>query len=1088
MAIQKKSTTKFAERSKPEIGGSGTTNFQGIIDTEEYVTNLTGSTLYTTIDQMRWSDASVQAALLLCELPIRSAEWDIEPASDSPEDVEIAEFVKDQMFEGLTTSWEDTLRQILLMHPYGCMPFEVIYKITEDNKIGWRKWAIRLPKTIEKWNIDKNGELLSITQRVYKDNNLIEITIPAQKLMVFTHRKEGDNYLGTSMLRQAYKHWFFRDKYYKIDAVAQERLGIGIPVITLPDGFTDDDYNKAVTMGENLRGHEKAYVVKKTGWEVEMLDLKASTLKDPDKMLEHHTREILKSVLAQFADLGSKSTGSYALSEDQSTLFLQSLDASAKTIEEVINDEIVKLVDYNWTVEEYPKLTHADLGIRDFKALAEAIQTLSFASVLTPDEGLEDYMRKVMKLPERPDDVVPIAQIKEEQTAINMETQKLTQDQIKKGEMPNKVGDKKEIKKEVKASEHRELTKAEQRVRFDEIRDYMDEAERRLTNKIVSIINREKSALVPLFEEAIRRKDYAELHRLTFKVKSLYVQMFQEEMKKLFEFGKLKSSYEIKQPAPATIAEVNQRITERAFFLANRHEKQLMDELKGIAAVGMMNPETTDAETIENVVQGFEKFNKKNAPITASLVTSTEINNGRQYTFESNKDELYGYQWSAILDKHACNYCFSMDGKVIGTEDKAFHEYKPGAVHFGCRCLTDPMVPIYTSKGERPIKDIRVGDLVLTHKGQFKRVTKLLHTEKQKPTIVKMWIGSKHNDQTLSLTDYHPVFSNNEWKSAKDLKIGDKVSVLAKQCKYTNELIPNWAETKSRSISSKVSADKQWRDDKHRQNVSAKNKISMIKQYASGERIANVKEANLKTRELVKNGNHIFQNEDIRIKARKAMVKKNYGTNFLEEKVGWLLNKMGIEAISQHPIETGHIDIMGRIRHYFADFAIPDLKIAIECDGIYWHNKDRDDKRDSDLISQGWSVIHLLEDDIRNNLVNCEKEITRVLKNHSGKYEFIDVEIVKIETWKVKKPIKLWNLEVEDDNSYIAGKPMVAVHNCIWVAILKEEVDPPIFTGIPEILRPQSAVAPWDFKDLSSPLPGAGGRKMPYGIGVYKES
>lgn len=180
MAKTKKGSTK------QEVGASGTTNFQGTIDTGEYVTKLKGSELYKTVDNMRWSDASVQAALLLCELPIRSAEWDVEPASESAQDKEIAEFVKDGLFQGLSISWEDTLRQVLLMHAYGCMTFEVVYKITEDNKIGWRKWAPRLPKTIEKWNTDKNGELESITQRAYKDNNFIEVEIPIQKLLVFT--------------------------------------------------------------------------------------------------------------------------------------------------------------------------------------------------------------------------------------------------------------------------------------------------------------------------------------------------------------------------------------------------------------------------------------------------------------------------------------------------------------------------------------------------------------------------------------------------------------------------------------------------------------------------------------------------------------------------------------------------------------------------------------------------------------------------------------------------------------------------------------------------------------------------------------
>lgn len=663
---KKTKTFKTKKSSRSGIGASGTTNFQGIIDTDEYVSELKGSTLYTTIDKMRWSDASVQAALLMCELPIRSAEWDIEPASKDAQDVEIAEFVKDNLFNGLTIPWEDTLRQILLMHPYGCMPFEVIYKITEDGKIGWRKWAPRLPKTIIRWNVDKNGELESIEQRTYKGGEFIEVTIPAEKLMIFVHRREGDNYLGTSILRQAYKHWFFRDKYYKIDAVATERLGIGIPVITLPDGYTDDDYDDAKKMGENLRGHEKAFILIKTGWVVEMLDLKSSTTKGVQEMLEHHTREILKSVLAQFIELGSKSVGSYALAKEQSSVFLSALDASAKSIEDEVNKEIKKLVDYNWTVEKYPKLTHSDLGTKDIKELAEAIQTLTMAGAIIPDSELEDYLRKTLKLPEKP----------EEEKGVKRDARAKREE----GEPEEEDG-------QFSERYPRELTKAEKRVKFDEIRDYMDTAEKEIIKRMLSILNREKANLLPLFEDAIRRKDFADLNRISWRLKSIYAHLFREEIKKLFEFGKLKSSYEIKKPAPITTAEINKRITERAFFLSNRHEKQMMENIKGIAAVAMMNPEVSDDEALVNVKEGIESFTKKNVPATAALVTSEEVNNGRKFTFEEFKDDIYGYQWSAILDGRECNYCKSMDGRVIGVEDKAFSIYKPGAVHFQCRCI-----------------------------------------------------------------------------------------------------------------------------------------------------------------------------------------------------------------------------------------------------------------------------------------------------------------------------------------------------------------------------------------------------------------
>jgi SPP1 gp7 family putative phage head morphogenesis protein len=215
----------------------------------------------------------------------------------------------------------------------------------------------------------------------------------------------------------------------------------------------------------------------------------------------------------------------------------------------------------------------------------------------------------------------------------------------------------------------------------------MDEAEKVITNKMTNILNREKAGLLPKFEEAIRSRDYAQLHRLRFQLKGVYTQMFQEEMKRMFEYGKLKSSYEVGKPAPMTNSEIMQRITERAVFLANRHEKQLMDKLKGMAAVSMMDPEVTDEVAMQGVRDGFNDFANKNITATAALITSEEINNGRMFTFEQYKDDLYGYQWSAILDGGTCNYCASMDGKTIGVNDKAFSNYKPGSVHFMCRCI-----------------------------------------------------------------------------------------------------------------------------------------------------------------------------------------------------------------------------------------------------------------------------------------------------------------------------------------------------------------------------------------------------------------
>ena len=46
---------------------------------------------------------------------------------------------------------------------------------------------------------------------------------------------------------------------------------------------------------------------------------------------------------------------------------------------------------------------------------------------------------------------------------------------------------------------------------------------------------------------------------------------------------------------------------------------------------------------------------------------------------------------------------------------------------------------------------------------------------------------------------------------------------------------------------------------------------------------------------------------------------------------------------------------------YFADIGIPSLKLDIEYDGSYWHNKLKDDLRDMIIKSIGWKIVRIKE-------------------------------------------------------------------------------------------------------------------------------
>jgi len=88
----------------------------------------------------------------------------------------------------------------------------------------------------------------------------------------------------------------------------------------------------------------------------------------------------------------------------------------------------------------------------------------------------------------------------------------------------------------------------------------------------------------------------------------------------------------------------------------------------------------------------------------------------------------------------------------------------------------------------------------------------------------------------------------------------------------------------------------------------------------------------------------------------------------IELKIHSLLISMGMSPLPQY-----------KIYGWTIDFAFPENKIAIECDGDYWHSKsnviERDNRKDSDLLNNGWSVLRLSESLINSDIEKCKYKI-----------------------------------------------------------------------------------------------------------------
>ena len=101
------------------------------------------------------------------------------------------------------------------------------------------------------------------------------------------------------------------------------------------------------------------------------------------------------------------------------------------------------------------------------------------------------------------------------------------------------------------------------------------------------------------------------------------------------------------------------------------------------------------------------------------------------------------------------------------------------------------------------------------------------------------------------------------------------------------------------------------------------------------------------------------------------------------------MSKRNISFVSQFSIDN----------KFVCDFAMPAVKLIIECDGDYWHanpkiydknklhkrqinNLKRDKFKDKYLNKKGWKVIRFFGSDIKENISNCVDKVEKFLKNN----------------------------------------------------------------------------------------------------------
>lgn len=397
------------------IGGSGRAHFNGFIQFDELNARLVGIEGLRVFDNMYRTDPHIKRNVLAVWSPIQGASWEVVPhGGDRATDADryaarlsewaLMSHMKPNFVEHLATVGPVLLRS-------GFAPFEQMWMTAtwEGKKVVVpRKLDLRIPRTIWKWYQDDYGELTGVEQLL---PNAASVEIPASELVYYRLQSEGDNWTGTSLLRQAYKPWFYKEHFEKIDAIGQERKAVGVPVVYPPQGADKITKGQVETVLANLHINQAGYIMMpgpkagpnvdpNVGWTVEIVKFDSSSGETIADSIDSQKEAIAAAFLADFLELGHHQVGARATAEVQDDPFLTAVAALGDVVIAPANGLISRIAYLNVPgITGPPVLKMSMHDAASLSEIAEYVAKLIEREAMQADPALEDYLRERGDLP-----------------------------------------------------------------------------------------------------------------------------------------------------------------------------------------------------------------------------------------------------------------------------------------------------------------------------------------------------------------------------------------------------------------------------------------------------------------------------------------------------------------------------------------------------------------------------------------------------------------------------------------------------------------------------------------------------------------
>lgn len=674
---EEKSKNSMKKLNNMPIGDVGSQRFSVNVDsTLEYLPALQGPAGASSYMKMSLQDDQIGMILNIYKNPIKSANWSFPKSDDITPQEELAIDVLTSYYsKSKGNSLDDLLVQIISCIEYGFSAFELLWKTRpyENNIYFVPVLAQRFQPSIENIYVDRG-----YVEQTTKDKGLVEI--PLEDMVFFSLNRQGNDLRGKSVIRNCYQNWIDKNRYKIFQGIGVQRSQTGIPWMEVPEGTNtdDEDYQACETLLKNISTHENAYMITKKGFEFDIKTFKNDPSKTQDIITKLDEKNAI-SVLAQFVLLGTNGGGgAYALSRDQSDMFLDGLLYIVSYIENKFAAEIIsKFIELNFgnTVNpEKVRLRGLNLNKKAGKELAETLTSLSTSGFIKATLNDEIQMRKYLEMPDLSDE--ELENRKKEVEAVVTPTK-----------IPVKLS-------EVTPTQRDKTIDLEKKQLKDVMTANLLLIKDKMIADISTVLNRGKVEIKGLRAIEVSYSKYTKnLERKLAGIANIGWESGKKQVKG--NNIKLSESIDVSKLDSATLREY---VKNEAALIAEDQAVSMKSVAIATATSSNLKGYSNN-QTISNVEKVVEKFiGSSKINVGADLMVVGGLNFGEMEVFKGVEEQLWGYEFIAVDDDATTDICSWYSGKTFSVDSTELVMATP-PLHPNCRSY---LTPIYkkTSKGK----------------------------------------------------------------------------------------------------------------------------------------------------------------------------------------------------------------------------------------------------------------------------------------------------------------------------------------------------------------------------------------------------